>query len=290
MTGYGEGHADQDGLAVTVEARSVNNRYLKLSCRLPEGYASLEPQLEAVVRDSVRRGTVQVNVVLRREATEDEYRINSELVKGYFRQLRLVQETLEIDEPIRIETLLQLPGAIKEQTLDSNTAQRDWPAVQKALDAAIAGLLRMRTTEGSAMSEDLRANCTEISKCADAIATRSPVVVEAYQQRLTDKLNKFLQEHDVNVQAADVVREVGVFADRADISEEIVRLRSHLQQFATTMQQEAGAGRQLEFLVQELLRETNTIGSKANDAEIARHVVQIKTCIERMREMVQNIE
>ncbi len=149
----------------------------------------------------------------------------------------------------------------------------------------------MREAEGDAMARDLSEQCQEISRCADDISARAPLVVNAYQRRLTERLNKLLETHDVEVQPADVVREIGMFAERADISEEIVRFRSHLDQFGQIMNQDqASAGRKLEFLVQELLRETNTIGSKANDAEIAKQVVQTKTCLERIREMVQNVE
>jgi len=136
----------------------------------------------------------------------------------------------------------------------------------------------------------LHANCEVIATELDRIEERAPLVVEAYRKRLTERLNKLLEEYEVSIEATDVVREVGIFADRGDISEEIVRLRSHLRQFDAIAASEESNGRKLEFLIQEILRETNTIGSKANDAEIAGHVVEIKTAIERMREMIQNVE
>ncbi len=140
------------------------------------------------------------------------------------------------------------------------------------------------------MGRDLHANCQAIAADLDQIEQRAPLVVEAYRKRLMERLNKLLEEFGLEIQPADVVREVGLFTDRSDISEEIVRLRSHLQQFDAIARTEQGNGRKLEFVIQEMLRETNTIGSKANDAEIARHVVEIKTAIERMREMIQNVE
>jgi uncharacterized protein (TIGR00255 family) len=148
----------------------------------------------------------------------------------------------------------------------------------------------MRAEEGAAMAADLHANCQAITRSLDSVDDRAPLVVEAYGRRLTERLNKLLDQYPVSIDPADVVREVGIFADRSDISEEIVRLRSHLRQFDSTACGEESNGRKLEFLIQEMLRETNTIGSKANDAEIARHVVEIKTAIERMREMIQNVE
>ena len=291
MTGYGAGQVDEGSGRLAVEIRAVNNRYLKLQCRLPDGYAAIEPRLEALVRQHVRRGSIQLNVEIKRDPSPDDYQINADLIRCYYQQLRDLQAALTDTVAIQLELLLALPGAVSEGQHGSWTAEDDWPHIQLAVQQALAGLREMRQTEGAAMARDLAAQCKEIAQSVDAIAARAPETINAYQQRLTERLNKLLAEHDVQVQPADVVREVGVFAERADISEEIVRLRSHLDQFEQIMdQEEAGAGRKLDFLIQELLRETNTIGAKANDADIARHVVHIKTCLERIREMVQNVE
>lgn len=294
MTGYGAGQADQDGVVVMVEVRTVNNRYLKLHCRVPDGYAVLEPRIEEVVRKHVRRGAVQLNVDVRRSSVED-YQLNAGVLKTYVQQIsqlkRELSDELSPSGAVDIESLLLLPGVVSDDRARSSCAEDDWPLVKTALNQALLDLTSMRETEGQAMAKDLMSQTTEIARCADEVAKLAPRVVEAYQTRLTDRLNKLLDQHGVEVEPADVVREVGVFADRADISEEIVRLNSHLDQFSEIMAREpSGAGRKLEFLVQELLRETNTIGSKANDAEIARHIVHVKTCIERIREMVQNVE
>lgn len=148
----------------------------------------------------------------------------------------------------------------------------------------------MRAEEGRAMGTDLRSNCTTIAEQLAHVEKRAPRVVDNYRQRITDRLQKLLSEYEVTVEASDIVREVGMFAERTDISEEIVRLKSHLDQFDTIMGEQDVSGRKLEFLTQEMFREANTIGSKANDAEIALHVIEIKASIERMREMIQNIE
>jgi uncharacterized protein (TIGR00255 family) len=148
----------------------------------------------------------------------------------------------------------------------------------------------MRREEGSTMADDLRANQRLIARQLESIEKRGPLVVESYRQRMRERLSQLLAEFDVTVSDSDVVREVGIFAERSDISEEIVRLRSHLDQFESYLQTEESSGRKLEFLTQEMFREANTIGSKANDAEIARHVIEIKTAIERVREMIQNVE
>ena len=290
MTGYGQADAELSGRSVHVEARSVNNRYLKLGVRLTEGYASLESRIEALVREKVRRGTLQLNVHIHVESSGDQYKINSDVLESYLSQLTSTFQRLNLPQgKLNPESLLALPGVIDEQRND-NDSDETWPAIKSAVTEAITALVKMRADEGQAMAKDLQVNATTISAELDQIADRAPIVVENFRDRLQDRLNSLLEEYDVKVDTHDLVREVGVFAERADISEEIVRLRSHLDQFGAAMTSKDGAGRRMEFLVQEMLRETNTIGSKANDAAIAKHVVEIKTVIERMREMVQNIE
>jgi uncharacterized protein (TIGR00255 family) len=212
------------------------------------------------------------------------------VIKGYYRQVLAIQGELGIEQPVRLDALLLLPGALQERERNSLDVDQHWTVIEAALRAALTGLREMRFAEGQAMAAELHTHCEEMGRLADQIAARAPHVAESYQQRLTEKLNGLLTQHGMHVQPGDVVREVGIFADRADVSEEIVRLRSHVQQFDAATRREDGAGRRLDFLVQELLREANTIGSKANDATISQLVVQMKTCIERMREMVQNIE
>ncbi len=299
MTGYGAGQASTDGMNVVVEIRTVNNRYLKLHSRLPDGYAALEPRIEEQVRKQVRRGAVQLNVDLRRTSAGEDYKLNIDLLRSYAEQARTAireiggndsQSGSDSAPSVDFNALLSLPGVVLDDRQRSNTADEAWPIVQQALKAAIDDLRSMRETEGRAMEKDLTEQLDDIAQSADAVKELAPVVVAAYQQRLLERLNKLLAEHDVQVEPADIVREVGVYAEKADISEEIVRLESHIGQFREIMKQPIGAGRKLEFLVQELLRETNTIGSKANNAEIAKLVVHVKTCIERIREMVQNVE
>ena len=204
--------------------------------------------------------------------------------------LEQIEKHLQFTEPIRLESLLVLPGVVEERAAFHEVTDTEWQAVEKMLVAALDNLAAMRQDEGRAMTADLKANCGQIARELELVAQRAPAVVDSYRTRLLDRLNKMLAEHGVQVAAADVVREVGMFAERGDISEEIVRLRSHLEQFDTFMQMPESSGRKLEFLTQEMFRETNTIGSKANDAEIARHVIEIKAAIERIREMIQNVE
>ena len=290
MTGFGEAHCQQDGLAVSVEVRAINNRFFKLSVRTSEGYASIEPLVENEVRDTVHRGTIQVNVRVDRKRSPEDYRINVDVLDRYRRQLESLQRQWDVARPVSFEALLPLPGVVDDASGEAVDATTDWPVIQRTLQTAMENLGRMRGEEGRAMAADLTSNCRTAAASLDQIERRAPLVVEDYRNRLFDRLKRTLAELDVALDPADVIREIGIFADRSDISEEIVRLRSHLEQFQTIMELPESAGRKLDFLTQEMFRETNTIGSKANDVEIARHVIEIKTAVERIREMIQNIE
>jgi uncharacterized protein (TIGR00255 family) len=289
MTGHGEAQCQQNGTTVAVEVRTINNRYFKLSVRGGEGTSSLEPKIEGVVRKSIRRGTVQVSLKIDREFSPEDYRINEAVLRSYRQQLESLQDDSD-KRAISLDALLTLPGVVDEQGTTRADLESEWPIIEQTVSDALNNLNSMRTDEGRAMGEDLAANCATIAAELDQIAERAPLVADGYRRRLEERLNNWLAEHDVKVEQSDLVREVGVFADRCDISEEIVRLRSHLEQFDTMMKADESNGRKLEFLTQEMFRETNTIGSKANDAEIARHVIEIKAAIERMREMIQNVE
>jgi len=290
MTGQGAAHVQQNGVSVAVEVRTVNSRYFKLALRTSDGCSGLEPRIDEVVRRAVRRGTVQVDVRIDREPTAADFRLNETALESYHRQLATVLGRLNLTSEVRLESLLALPGVVDERPLRVADADQDWPAVETALRQALDGLAKMRADEGEAMAADMVENCQAISTSLNAIETRAPHVADGYRTRLTDRLNKLLAEYDLRVEAADVIREVGLFAERSDISEEIVRLRSHLEQFDSIMKLAESSGRKLEFITQEMFRETNTIGSKANDAEIAKQVIEIKAAIERIREMIQNVE
>ncbi len=290
MTGFGEAHTQRDGLDVSVEVRCVNSRYLKLSTRLTEGYSSLEPQVESVVRKRIRRGTIQISIRVNREKSPDDYKINTEVLRSYLSQIESVQKESDQSRQIGLENLLLLPGVVGEESKRFSDAAESWPLVHETLDAALLNLDQMRSDEGRAMADDLKANLDAVAASLDQVQSRAPLVAEAYRERLTERLNRILAERDVVLDSSDLIKEVGMFADRSDISEEIVRLRSHVEQFTAIMQMDTSSGRKLDFLTQEMVREGNTIGSKANDVEIARHVIEIKTAIERIREMIQNVE
>jgi uncharacterized protein (TIGR00255 family) len=290
MTGFGEVVEQRAGYAVAVEIRTVNSRYFKSNIRTTEGYGALESSIEAVLRDTVKRGTVNCNLRIRHLAGAEDYRLNTRVLNHYVDQLQSVAANRNLDEAIRLEPLAALPGVVEELSTESQEAASLWPIVEPTLQAAVGQLTNMRAVEGQALATDLRDQCATVALCLDVIEKQAPLVGEAYRKRIQDRVNEALESLNVTVEPSDLVREVALYADRADISEEIVRLRSHLQQFAAALELDESAGRKMEFICQEMGRETNTIGSKANDALISQQIVEIKTALERIREQIQNVQ
>jgi uncharacterized protein (TIGR00255 family) len=290
MTGFGEAHHQQNGLAIALEVRTINSRYFKLVVRASEIYSSLETDIEDVVRQQIKRGTVQVSLRVEKPKTADDYRLNTQALSSYRDQLEALHAEWHINEPVTLERLLALPGVVAESQAVRDDVSADWPLIRQTLEEALTRLSTMRVEEGRAMAADLRLNCQTIAQELENVAVRAPLVVDSYRSRLQERLQKALAEYQVTLDPADVIRELSLFAERSDISEEIVRLRSHLEQFDGFLDATESSGRKLEFLTQEMFRETNTIGSKANDLQIARHVIEMKAAIERIREMIQNIE
>ena len=290
MTGFGEAHAHDQGLMIAVEIRSVNSRHFKLSFRCSDGYGGLESNVESIVRNVIRRGTVQLNLRVDRETLSEDYHINTEVLEAYRHQLETFQKQSGKATAIDLEKLLMLPGVVTEKQSVDSDPDKDWGVIESVVRIAVEDLTNMRAAEGQALASDLLNQCDSIPKNLEHIALRSPLVAEGYRQRLTDRVNKVLQEFGVSIGPADLVREISLFVERGDVSEEIVRLRSHLDQFVKAIDLPESTGRKLEFIAQEMGREINTIGSKSNDTEISQHVVQIKTALERIREQVQNVE
>lgn len=290
MTGFGEAHRQADGVGVSVELRTVNNRSFKLTVKCGEGYSALESEIENVVRSHVRRGTLQVALRVDRTKASDDFKLNVDVLASYRRQLDALSQQWHEPDPVSLEALLQLPGVVSEHVTTAEDAERDWPLIKQTLIAALENLAKMRTDEGRAMATDLKANCDLIAGELSHVEKRAPEVVAQYRARLTERIAKIMSEFQVTLNSTDLIREVSLFADRSDISEEIVRLRSHLRQFDQIVGLDESSGRKLEFLTQEMFREANTIGSKANDTTIVRHVIDIKAAIERIKEMIANVE
>ena len=290
MTGFGESQKNQDGIRVHVEIKTVNNRFFKLSLHISDGYSLQESQIDSLLRQSIKRGTVQINVNVVKEFSSDNISFNASAMDAYWTALSAWAKKAGVNA-IKPEALLTLPGVIenansgKESNLDS-----DWIIIESAISEAAENLSAMRLREGEAMKRDLSANIAEIRAYLEQIRALAPNVPKNYASKLTERINAILSEQGVELDSKDIVREVAIFTDKCDISEEIVRLSCHLDQFDALLESNNAEGRKLDFLTQEMNRETNTIGSKANDLEIARRVIDIKAVIEKIREMVQNVE
>ncbi len=292
MTGYGEASYHSDVLNVAVELRSVNNRYLKVSLRAAEPYNLLEPEVEKVVRRSVRRGTIQVHLRCQRQFAPADFQINAVALRSYLAQLRGLGEELNLPDrgASLLGPVLALPGVVPEPASSAFSLEEEWPVLERVLEQAVAKLQAMRQEEGRAMAQELLQHRDHIGRELEQIRARVPHVASGYRDRLLERVQALLTELDVKIDRSDLIKEVAIFAERSDIAEEVVRLASHLDQFVDIVNEPESAGRKLEFLTQEMFREANTIGSKASDVDISRHVVEIKGTLEKIRELVQNVE
>lgn len=291
MTGYGEARYQSDSLNVALELRALNNRYLKVSVRASEPYNLLEPEFEKVIRRTVRRGTVQVHLRCERQYSPQDFKVNAVALRSYVEQLRAAAvDSIAVPVESFIGSVLALPGVVPEPGRLSYDTSDEWPVIEKVLEDALARLQNMRLEEGKAMAQEFLQQRAFIAEQLQQIRTRAPLVAEAYRGRLYERVRIILAEHDTAVDQSDLIKEVAIFAERSDISEEVVRLDSHLDQFQEIMNEPESPGRKLEFLAQEMFREANTIGSKASDVEVSRRVVEIKGALEKVRELVQNIE
>jgi uncharacterized protein (TIGR00255 family) len=292
MTGYGESRTQTETVGVSVEVRAVNNRHLKLTVRGTDPYPLYETELEKVVRRHVRRGTLHVGVRVERQGRAAAPALNVATLADYLRQIRTAcaeAGTPEYAGPLA-SGALALPGVAPEARLGAAAPDDEWPVVEKTLDAALGQLNRMRGEEGQALAAELSGHHAAIGGHLTAIRALLPAVATDYRNRLLERVRQAVADAGVVLSAESVIREVALFADRTDVSEEVSRLTSHLDQFAELVRRGDEAGRKLEFVIQEMGRETNTIGSKAGDAAISRHVFEIKAALEKLREQVQNVE
>lgn len=288
MTGFGDGRAENERFAVLAEVRCVNNRHLKVTIRSPENCGSFDAEIERLTRQSLVRGTVSVTIRMTPRGAKTGGTLNIDVLSAYWNELhRWSRETLA---PITdASSLVLLPGVIAADAL-LEVSDEDWPLFESALQTALAKVHDFRATEGRAMRDEMARHCDVIEASLGQIITRAPLVVIAYRDKIKQRVNELLKDSGATVSDVDFLREVNIFADRCDITEEIARLKSHIDQFRHSLDAHPSAGRKLEFLCQEIFREVNTIGSKANDVTIAHHAVDAKTSIEKIREVVQNVE
>jgi uncharacterized protein (TIGR00255 family) len=292
MTGYGEARYQSDALNLSIELRAFNNRYLKITVRAAEPYHLLEPEFEKTIRRTIRRGSLQVHLRCERQAAPQDFRINAVALASYVEQLRGACKQIGLPDRSDqfLAQILTLPGVVPEPGNVGEHLHEDWPLIERTLEEAVARLQTMRQEEGRAMAQELLNHREIIAKQLGHVRDRIPHVSSAFRDRLFERVRTLLNGVDVRIDQSDLIKEVSIFAERSDIAEEVARLDSHLAQFQEFLNDAESPGRKLEFLTQEMFRETNTIGSKAGDVEISRHVVEIKAALEKIREMVQNVE
>lgn len=290
MTGFGEATEEVEGIVYTVEIRTVNNRYFKPHVRLPDIAAHLEADIEMVHREKIHRGAVHYSLRMKNVSGRALFEIDENALAAYADKLKSLAGNNEANCRIDLAALLTLPGIVQPVSPGSEESERMKQVILRLTDQAIDRLKEMRAAEGKALAEDLIANCEVIAEKLEEIRKRSGVVVEEYHEKLRKRVSQLLSDGNLKIDEETLAREVAVFADRCDISEELTRLASHLEQFIKCCRTADHAGRRLDFISQEMLREANTIGSKASDARISQAVIDIKCAVDRIKEQVQNVE
>jgi uncharacterized protein (TIGR00255 family) len=288
MTGYGRAETDHGGTKFSVELNSVNRKQSDIVVNLPRDLAELEPRIRQTINESISRGRTNVVVTLHNgQNGARNLALDAELARSYHEAMRALQKELDAPGEITISTILQAPGVMRSPER-AVSAEEAWPAIDRALRAALADLIKMREREGRHLAKDLIHRLKAMRKKLKEIRTFHPEVVKKYRAALLDRLQK--AGLPIAIDDERLLKEISFFADRADISEELTRVESHLAQFAHHLRKNEPVGRTLEFITQEIFRELNTLGAKANDAAISQRVVACKAELEKIREQVQNLE
>ena len=288
MTGFGRAVEEIDGYVITVEIKSVNHRYFDFSSRIPRQYGFLDDKLKSYINSKVSRGKVECYVSVEALDTEDAaVVINKTLASAYVKALKELAEEYSLKEDFGTAFVSRLPDVFVLKKADEDE-EKIWQLVKSVTDEAIEKFIQMRAVEGAKMKEDVASRAEYILDCVSFIEERSPQTVKEYNDKLVERVHEIIG--DVSLDEQRIIQEVAVYADKVAVAEETVRLRSHIAQLKTFLESEEPIGRKMDFLVQEINRETNTIGSKANDVDIARKVVDIKAEVEKIREQIQNIE
>jgi len=290
MTGYGQAACQIDETSYAVEIKTVNNRYFKTNIKLPEAMTFLAEDVEKLLRENICRGTTTYVLRMKGPSAEAIFDIDEAALQQCIQKLSQIAHSTDMKYNVDIASLLSLPGIVQPGEPDEQQARQIREAVLNITGDALQKLKQMRRREGAALAADLTEHCQVINKKLEQIKQKSPVVVQQYQEKLKKRVDGLLAAAKLNLDEETLAREVAVFAERCDISEEIARLASHLEQFTQTCTRNEQAGRRLDFISQEMLREANTIASKAADIEIAQYIVEVKCRIDRLKEQVQNVE
>lgn len=292
MTGFGEASSHEEGVHYLLELRSLNGKYFKATIRMPEAFQGLEPELEAELRRRLTRGTITLIGKCGDASAEAAYDVNAPALARYIEQLRRTPQIADGTCALEVGPLLALPGVLQPPSNEEERFERARRSYLRLLDKACAELIAMREKEGRLLVADLMGHHGVIVAALERIRLAAPRAAEEYERRLLARIEMMLDQAKAKVDKIDVIKEVAVYADRSDIAEEIARLTGHLDQFKHLLSgaEDKPMGRTLDFLAQEMLRETNTIASKSGDAEISRAVVEAKGAIDRIKEQVQNAE
>ncbi len=290
MTGFGAQSREIAGARYSVEIRSVNSRYFKAIIRLPDLWSHLEVEIDRRLRSCLNRGSVQFAMRMTATSSEAAPQINMPVLERYIEQLDIIRpDQIDVNITVDLASLLQLPGICSPPGAES-LSEEVKSEILKLADEAIDALIVMRTDEGKVIAADLLAQCDITEKHLADVSGRTDQVVREYHERLKRRVSELIASSELNLDEQTLAREVAIFAERCDIAEELSRLGGHIEQFRKIVGNNEQAGRKLDFLAQEMLREANTIASKSNDGQIAMDVVEIKTAIDRIKEQVQNVE
>ena len=288
MTGYGRYEIQENERKVLVEISSVNHRYLDLNIRMPRVLMHLEDEIRKILKEKVARGKVEVSLTYQSTSKEDiDVVVNTALAEAYLEGLRKMGSQFGLEDDLKLSALMNVNDLMtfQKKATDEEEVSK---IIYKGVLGALVNFTQMRMNEGMALKEDILMKSKKLSQMIETIELRSPEVVKGYQQRLENRLGQLLQEAPID--ESRIATEIALFADKCAIDEEITRLKSHIKQLEEILTEGGVVGRKLDFLMQEMNREANTIGSKANDYEITTNVVALKTEIEKIREQVQNIE
>ncbi|MDO4284765.1 MAG: YicC/YloC family endoribonuclease [Eubacteriales bacterium] len=288
MTGYGRGESSQGQRKVTVEMKSVNNRYLDVNIRMPKKLNFFEAAIRAELKKFIQRGKIDLFLTYD-DLTENNLcvKYNKELAAEYYHHLQQMAEDLSLTNDVRLSQIAQLPDVftMEEQTVDEEEL---WNLIRAAIGEAAAGFVESRVREGEFLRNDLSGKLDELLDHVAFITERSPAIIDAYRENLRAKVQELLQ--DTSVDEGRLLQEVTIYADKVCVDEELVRLRSHIEATKQALSGDEGVGRKLDFLAQEMNREANTILSKSGDLEVSARAIELKTGIEKIREQIQNIE
>ena len=288
MTGFGAGEVATPTGKYVVEIRSVNHRFREIVVRLPRDLAPLEDRVRSLVQDRILRGRIEVAIMRENQGKRARtVKTDLDLATAYINALNDLKRALLISGPVDLSAVLSFPDLVRIEE-EKEDLEASWPAIAESLDLSLDRLVAMRGTEGTRLASDMQERAARLSRQVDEIEVRAPRVVEDYHARLSRRVQELAG--GVPVDPGRLAAEVALFADRSDVTEEVTRFRSHLAQFQATLAANGAVGRTLEFIVQELGREANTIGSKANDLEITRRVIAMKSDLESLREQIQNVE